>query len=289
MSINNNIKLGPTSAQKKKRAGRFRGSRNNKNSIEDYDNDTCHLGVVEAQATGKSVRVKDLRTNNIIHCNTHAVNSRQCTKGSVVVFSFLRDKQGELLGSHSTDQLSELCYHFKINNETAGKEIGLITSVTSNDNSNDEFEDIPIARTTSQYTSNNIDYLQSVVEFDQSSEDDDEEEFEDVETTKTDKYGNITEKIIVTFDKNDNVIKTKKIMYDKDGNVVDGNVVDETVVDEILNAIEKTILVEDETVVESEDVQETNVVKKAATRQDKRITKDSRNKARNKKLQYNDL
>jgi len=136
-----NIK-GPTSAQKKRR-GRPRGSKQDKIIISDLDVQSCFLGIVESIVTGKAIIVKDLHTDRLIHCTTHKLNTKFFNKGMPVVFSYIGNKNGEIIANYSSDNMLKLTYHFKINDNKAIKQAGQITNINKiNTSIDNEFDDI---------------------------------------------------------------------------------------------------------------------------------------------------
>jgi hypothetical protein len=139
-------KIGPSSAQKKRKGGKSRGHKK-QNPIDDYDVESCFFGVIDKINDYKQVSVMDMRNNKIVHCTLRGMTARFLNKGSIVVFSYTRgDTSGEVLATHSTDHLQSLCDHFKINFEKASKSAGISTSI--NRNCSDELPDIMIASNT---------------------------------------------------------------------------------------------------------------------------------------------
>lgn len=140
-------KIGPSSAQKKRKGGKSRGLHKKQNPIDDYDVESCFFGVIEKINDYKQVSVMDMRNNKIVHCTLRGMTARFLNKGSIVVFSYSRgDTSGEVLATYSTDHLQSLCDHFKINYEKASKSAGISTSI--NRNCSDELPDIMIASNT---------------------------------------------------------------------------------------------------------------------------------------------
>ena len=141
-------KIGPSSAQKKRKGGKSRGHKKS-NPIDDYDIESCFFGVIDKINDFKQVSVMDMRNNKIVHCTLHGMTARFLNKGSIVVFSYTRgDTSGEVLATYSTDHLQSLCDHFKINFEKASKSAGISTSI--NRNCSDELPDIMIASNTDE-------------------------------------------------------------------------------------------------------------------------------------------
>lgn len=135
MSSNFKLKLGPTSAKKRKGGSRRRKT-NNETVITDFDTESCFFGVVESIISSKQCIVRDMKTNKLVHCSTRGFYTRQLSKASPVVFAYLRgDTAGEAIEAYNTDHLEDLCYHFKINYESASKSCGLSTNVNKIDNS----------------------------------------------------------------------------------------------------------------------------------------------------------
>lgn len=168
---------GPTSSQKKRR-GKPRGSRQDSILITDIDTHSCYLGIVESIATGKAVIVKDLHTDKLIHCTTRKINTKFFNKGTPVVFSYISDRNGEVVANYSADNIAELTYHFKINDMKGAKYVGQITAINNLKSStiDAEFTDIINALKLQQ---DNIECdIVSNIDNEKENEDEDESESE---------------------------------------------------------------------------------------------------------------
>jgi hypothetical protein len=177
MSSNFKVKLGPTSAKKRKGGSRRRKT-NTETVITDFDTESCFFGVVESIISSKQCIVRDMKTNKLVHCSTRGFYTRQLSKGSPVVFAYLRgDTVGEVIEAYNTDSLEDLCYHFKINFESASKSCGLSTNVNKIDNSAIPTLSIGVHQDVQQLTTVNEDI---------ESDDD----YESEEEPPMDKFGN---------------------------------------------------------------------------------------------------
>jgi hypothetical protein len=203
MSFNSHFK-GPTSSQKKRRGGKYRGSKTI--NIDEFDVDSCCFGIVESIINGHNVTVTDLKTNKLVHCSTHRNNTKKYNKGCPVVFSYIHgEKTGEILCMYNTDDLTDLCQHFKIDINKASKAIGIGIGMNTGMSVNQVEYDIPIAKTTQKtidvVTKNPI---YDLIEMDDEYEDDEIE-------VKYDSHGNtIEEKIIdIVVEENNKDDETK--------------------------------------------------------------------------------
>lgn len=191
MSSSINFK-GPTSSQKKRKGGKYRGG-NKTINIFDFDTETCNTGVVEGIINGNSVSVKDLKTNKLVHCTTHRMNTRKCPRGSLVVFSYIyRNTTGEILNIFNTDDLVELCEHFGIGQEKASKAIGI--NIAFGTNEIDDTEYIPIAKQSVKPIIDNL--VQSSLHGMDSILDIESEESDIEPDVKYDRFGNTIEESV---------------------------------------------------------------------------------------------
>ena len=193
MSSNTNYK-GPTSSQKKRKGGKYRGGNKSVN-IHEFDTESCNVGVVEGIVNGNSINVKDLKTNKMVHCTTHRVNTRRCPRGSLIVFSYIYgNNTGEMINMFNTDDLVELCEHFGVGQEKASKAIGIGVGFGNGEFEQDEY--IPIAKTSSILSNDKISN-QSLHSMDLISENDLENSEESIDyeekEIKYDRFGNTIE------------------------------------------------------------------------------------------------
>jgi hypothetical protein len=182
---------GPSSSQKKRRGGKFRG--NKTTNISDFDTKSCYFGTVERIVNGHNILVKDLNTNNIVHTTTHRTNSKKFNKGSPVVFSYTKgEKTGEILCMYNADDLTDLCQHFKISFDKASKAMGMGIGLS---NDSIDYDSVPVIKQTIEPINVPTQQIYSMMDLIQDDDinSDLESEFEEDIEVKCDRFGNTIE------------------------------------------------------------------------------------------------
>ena len=247
---NSSQSKGPTSSQKKRRGGKYRG--NKIINVFDYDIESCNFGIIEGIVNGHNIKVRDLKTNNIVHCSIHRMNLKRFNKGFPVVFSYIiGEKTGEVISIYNTDDLTDLCQHFKIGVEKASKAMGMGFGLNS-DNIDDNI--VPIVKQ-NQNTINVV--TRSTYGMMDLIEDNDSESEDEIEV-KYDRFGNTIE------DKTVDVVVEQ--VDESNLNTID------IVTDEVTNEV-----------TDEESQPQSNVDK---FRKNKKNMKNAREKARNKKQSF---
>lgn len=259
MSYNGQFK-GPTSSQKKRRGGKYRG--NKTINVFDYDSESCNFGIIEGIVNGHNIKVRDLKTNNIVHCSIHRMNLKKFNKGFPVVFSYINgEKTGEVISMYNTDDLTDLCQHFKIGVEKASKAIGLGFGLNSNNTDDDIVHIVKQSQNTINVATSSTYGMLDLIE-DNESEFESEEEVE----VKYDRFGNTIE------DKTVDIVVEQ--VDESNLNTID------VVTDEVTNKVTDEIT-DEETNEESQP--QLNIDK---FRKNKKNMKNAREKARNKKQSF---
>jgi hypothetical protein len=248
---------GPTSSQKKRRGGKYRG--NKIINVFDFDSNSCNFGIVEAIVNGHNILITDQKTEKKVHCSTHRINSKKFSKGSPVVFSYINgEKTGEIISLYSSDDISDLCAHFKVNYEKTLKSLG--KGFGSNNTNVDEIEPI-------EYSPKNSDNEQNRYNMDLIPDD------------------------YTSYESEEEV----EVKYDRFGNTIEENKTVDVVIEEIdrvnLNTIDvkTTDITEEHIDVKTEDITKTEdntVVVPEKIRRDKKDIKNARDKARNRKQAF---
>lgn len=149
------VKVGPSSAARKRKGGKARGHKKNLVSVIDFDVTSCFFGIIEKVIGLKQVSVIDMRNARTVHCTLRGMTSKFLIKGSLVVFSLIKgDTTGEVIASYSTDHLQNLCEHFKTNYEKASKMCGIATTI--NRSCSNELPEIMIAEEDEDVNEDNI-------------------------------------------------------------------------------------------------------------------------------------
>ena len=227
---------GPTSAKKKKQ-GKSKKSYANNIIVSEFDQESCHMGVIFQNFSEWEARITDVKNDSIIHCKAKGFKIKFVGPGTPVVFAYNSSKSGEILCYYTNDYVDSLCEHFKVNKEKVKKLCGLLTTVTGENNDSEiHFESasasasaasgtimVPAKSTKAKNTSDsNSDSLEPNPNHIQSSEEDDELVLNDDEVSEmTEKIGEIDINYCKSREhkkKSSQILKTARFLKQKNSN-----------------------------------------------------------------------
>lgn len=130
-NYSSHLKKGPQSNSKKKQGKR--NMQKKQFDIQEYDKESCCIGVVKGVVRAKILSVLDIKTNITVncHCRGH-VNFRSVGVGAIVIFAYLGNqnvsKTGELIINVPQHRIYDTAMHFSISESKISNVCGISIS-----------------------------------------------------------------------------------------------------------------------------------------------------------------